>query len=107
MIKAVLVGLIAAFLLSGCAIGFLGGRHGEGMVIVPALPIMIEIDADQPYYQNGYYYSYRNNVWFYSASNRGPWAELPRDRYPREVHLRGHNEGNRRDQGHDNQDHDR
>jgi hypothetical protein len=81
--------LVAAFLISGCVIGF--DRRGN-MVIVPALPTVVEIDADDYYYQDGYYYSYRGNVWFYGESRRGPWVRLPRNRYPREVHIRHHND---------------
>jgi hypothetical protein len=111
MKKTVIVALISAFLVTGCAIGFMGGHHGRSMVIVPALPEMVELDADQYYSQNGYYYMYQGNVWVYSESRQGPWSQLPRSHYPREVRYRGHDEhdqGNR-DQGnrdHDNRDHD-
>jgi len=91
--------LISAFLVTGCAIGF--GRHG-GLVIVPALPTTVEVDADQYYYQNGYYYHYDGAVWFYSERRGGPWVDLPRSHYPREVRYRG-----RDDRNHDNRDHDR
>ena len=55
MKKAVIGFLISAFLVAGCAIGF--GRHGN-LIVVPALPVTVEVDADQYYYQNGYYYHY-------------------------------------------------
>lgn len=111
MKKTVIVALISAFLVTGCALGFIEGRHGGRMVIVPALPETVELDADQYYSQNGYYYRYQGNVWVYSESREGPWSQLPRDHYPREVRYRGHDEhdqGNR-DQGnrdHDNRGHD-
>lgn len=89
MKKTVLVTLIFAFLSVGCTVGFLGGPRGDSLVIVPALPLVVEMDANQPYYQNGYYYDYRGDVWMYSESNQGPWNPLPRDRYPKEVHYRG------------------
>ena len=98
MKKAVFFAL-SAMLVAGCALGF--NRHGD-LVIVPTLPTTIEIEADQPYYQDGYYYSYRNEVWFYSSSQGGPWNRLPRDHYPREVRYRGHEE--HRDHG-DNDHH--
>ena len=116
MKKALLGFLISAFLVTGCAIGFMGRHHGEGIIIVPALPATVEIDADQYYSQNGYYYRYQGNVWVYSQSRQGPWSELPRSHYPREVRYRGQidrdhdNRGlEKRDQDnreHDNHDHD-
>lgn len=116
MKKSMLGVLISAFLIASCMIGVRGGRHGDHLVIVPALPAIVEIDADQYYSQNGYYYRYQGNVWVYSQSREGPWAELPRSHYPREVRYRGqqereHMNGNleKRDQdnsGHDNRDHD-
>gem|GEM_PF-2911508 len=60
MKKAVFFAL-SAMLVAGCALGF--NRHGD-LVIVPTLPTTIEIDSDQPYYQDGYYYSYRTMYGF-------------------------------------------
>ena len=109
MKKAVIVALVSAFLVTGCAIGFLGGHRGGSLIIVPALPVTVELDADQYYYQNGYYYHYDGNVWFYSERREGPWLDLPRSHYPREVHYRGqgdqgrdHDNGQKGDHGHDN-----
>jgi hypothetical protein len=102
MKKTVIVALISAFLVTGCTVGFIGGHHGGNMVIVPALPVTVELDADQYYYQNGYYYNYQGNVWLYSESRQGPWLQLPRSHYPREVHYRGHD-----NHDHDNQQHNR
>ena len=73
MKKAVIGFLLSAFLVAGCAIGF--GRHGN-LIVVPALPVTVEVDADQYYSQNGYYYRYQGNVWVYSESRQGPWVEL-------------------------------
>lgn len=97
MKKSMFLTLISAFLFTGCAIGFWGHHHGRGMIIVPALPVTVELDSDQYYYQNGYYYHYDGNVWFYSERKEGPWMDLPRDRYPREVRYRG-----REERDHDN-----
>jgi hypothetical protein len=104
MIKTMIIAAFSALLLAGCAIGF--NRHGD-LVIVPTLPVTVELDADNYYYQDGYYYSYQGDVWFYSQSRQGPWMRLPRDRYPREVHYRGHEEHNRDDRDHGNQRLDR
>jgi hypothetical protein len=101
MKKRMIVAMILAYLCAGCTIGLMRGHHGDSVVIVPALPLTVELDADQYYYQNGYFYSYRDNVWFYSASKEGPWSQLPRNHYPREVHYRGQNE-----RGHDNREQD-
>ena len=102
MKKTVIVALISAFLFTGCAVGFVGGHRGGSLIIVPALPLTVELDADQYYYQNGYYYSCQGNVWLYSESRQGPWVRLPRSHYPREVHYRGQN-----DRDHDNRQHNR
>jgi len=101
MNKTVFVALISAFLLSGCAIGF-GGPHRHSLVIVPALPETVELDADQYYVQNGYYYRYQGNVWVYSSSRQGPWSQLPRNHYPKQIRYR--DQGNH---GNDNHDNDR
>jgi hypothetical protein len=105
MKKAVIVALVSAFLVTGCAIGFLGGHRGGSLIIVPALPVTVELDADQYYYQNGYYYHYDGNVWFYSQRREGPWLDLPRSHYPREVHYRNHDELDHDNHDHDNQQH--
>ena len=107
MKKTMIFAAVSAFLFAGCAIGF--NRHGN-LVVVPALPVTVELDADQYYYQNGYYYHHEGDVWFYSQSRQGPWVNLPRSHYPREVHYRGHEESHRDDRDHrdhDNQRHDR
>ena len=101
MRKSIIGVLISAVLIAGCAIGFRERRHhGEGLIIVPALPIIVELAADRYYYQNGFYYRYEGDVWFYSESKHGPWYRLPEDRYPREVHFRGHDRDFDRDREH-------
>jgi hypothetical protein len=74
-------------LTMGC--WFHAGPGGIGIGIAPALPGVVEMGEDDPYfYQNGYYYAYRGDRWSYASRNEGPWSELPRDRYPREVRYR-------------------
>jgi hypothetical protein len=115
MKKTVIAALISAFLVAGCAIGFSGRHHGGSMIIVPALPETVEIDADQYYSQGGYYYRYQGNVWVYSESRQGPWVDLPRSHYPKQVRYKGqgdqgrdHNDGQQGDRhDRDNQQHDR
>jgi hypothetical protein len=70
------------------------GRRGEGpsvgvVVSIPALPSVV-ILGDEPYYNHSdYQYFYDNNRWYYSRSRQGPWVELPRDRYPKEIRYKG------------------
>ena len=78
--------LLVAFLLSACAVRT--GYRGEA-VIVPALPTIVVLEEEPYYYHSGYHYHYQNNVWFYSSSRSGPWVELPRDRWPKEVKYKG------------------
>ena len=98
MKKILIVTIFSAFLFGGCAIGFLGGPHGH-MIIAPALPVTVELDADNYYVSDGYYYVFRNDVWFYSDSREGPWERLPKSHYPHEV--RGHDQGQGHDRGRD------
>jgi hypothetical protein len=112
MNKKVVSIVVGLFLMTGCTVGFVGDREGGHLVVVPALPVTVELDADQYYYQNGYYYNYQGDVWFYAESRQGPWVRLPRNRYPRNVHYKSyderghdqHNQDNREQggRGHDN-----
>lgn len=106
MKRTVFVIVAATVLMTGCTIGYLGNRHGGNIVIVPALPVTVEIDTDRFYYQSGYYYSYRGEVWFYASSRQGPWVQLPRDRYPREVHIRKHDNRDNENRDRNNKYHD-
>ena len=81
----VCIALVIAF--AGCAVG--PGHGGYGVVIVPPLPAVVVLESE-PYYQHGgYYYYYQGDRWSYSHSRSGPWMELPRDRYPKEVKYKG------------------
>lgn len=89
--------VILALGLSACVVA---PRHrGPDYVIAPALPRVVEVDV-VPYYHSGFYYHYHHDArrWTYSRSKAGPWRELPRERYPREIRYR--------DRG-DYRDHDR
>jgi hypothetical protein len=87
--------LLGVFLLAGCVVG--PGRHGSGVVVVPALPSIVVLE-EEPYYQHsGYHYYYQNDRWSYSNSRHGPWMELPRDRYPKEVRFKGRGQERDRD----------
>ncbi len=81
---------IVALVLSACVV--VPGRHGQGVVLAPALPMVVELGVDPFYFYRGYYYHYTNDRWSYSHSRNGAWSDLPRDRYPREIHYRDHSE---------------
>jgi hypothetical protein len=84
--KTVLAVVILPFLLAGCLM--YPGPHGRGVVLVPPLPPVVVLDAEPYYVHEGYYYYYRNDGWAYSHARNGPWVDLPRDHYPREVRYR-------------------
>ncbi len=94
--------LLAAFMLSACMV--VPGRRGHGVVMVPPLPSIVVLEAEPYYYHSGYYYYYQNDRWSYSNSRRGPWAELPRGHYPKEVRFKDRGRGDERgrdsDRGH-------
>ncbi len=104
--------LIALALLTSCMVVPAGrGHRSEGVMIAPLLPPVVVLEAEPYYYYGDYHYHYDNDRWFYSNSRRGPWAELPRDRYPKEVRYKGkggkHNRGrydDQRDRDRDNDD---
>lgn len=75
--------LLAALLLPACVVA---PAPGADYVVAPALPVIVELDV-VPYYYGGYYYYYHphDHHWSYSRSRTGPWRELPRDRYPKEI----------------------
>lgn len=89
--KKFLVTLIfAAFMCISCVATV--GPHGTSVTIVPPLPLIVEL-ADPYYIHGGYHYYYHNDRWYYSQSRSGPWIDLPRDHYPREVRYKGRSDG--------------
>ena len=87
MRNLVLVLLLAAFTLTACVVS--PGPPGYGGVTVSPLPPIVVLGTDPYYYQDGFYYYYHNNDWRYSRSRSGPWTELPRSHWPKEVRHRG------------------
>jgi len=64
------------------------GPHGTTVTVAPPLPVVVELY--EPYYvYKNYHYYYKGERWYYSSSKAGPWTELPRDRYPREIRHKG------------------
>ena len=102
--------LMAVTLLPACMVVPAGrGHHSEGVMIAPVLPHVVVLEAEPYYYYSDYHYHYTSDRWYYSRSRNGPWAELPRDRYPKEVRFKGgkHNRGrddNQRDRDRDHDD---
>lgn len=98
MYKIIFTALVTVFLLNGCVV--VPTRHDAGMVIAPALPVVVELGVEPYYYYSGYYYYYHNDRWSYANNRSGPWLDLPPNRYPKEIRYRGH--GNDRGyRGHD------
>jgi len=89
--------LLAVFLIVGCVVA--PGPRGSGVVLVPPLPTIVVLEEEPYYYHSGYHYHYQNNVWFYSNSRSGPWRELTRDRWPKEVKFKGKERGRDDDRG--------
>ncbi len=109
MKRFLLAAPLAAILFTACMVA---PAHRGGAVIVPALPSVVILE-DEPYYSyGGYYYFYEGDLWRYSESRNGPWMELPRDRYPREVRFKHRGRDEDRDRGeryerYEREEHDR
>ena len=101
MKRILIATLIAGSLLTACVVapGGRSGYHSEGVMIAPLLPPVVVFDVEPYYFYSDFHYHYTNNSWYYSKSRSGPWAELPRDRYPREVRFKRNDR--RHDRGHD------
>ena len=79
--------IFTAFIGASCAASV--GPYGASFAIAPPLPTVVEL-GDNPYYTRGsYHYYYNNDHWYYSHARNGPWRNLPRNHYPREVRFRG------------------
>lgn len=102
MNKMLIVVPLMALLLNACVVT--PAHRGPGMVVAPALPIIVELDVEPYYYQGGYYYFYDNDNWRYSNSRSGPWTDLPRSHYPKETRFKGHTGGRGGNQDHDRRD---
>jgi hypothetical protein len=64
---------------------------------VSPLPAIVVLDADSYYQQGGYYYYYQNNNWRYSTSRNGPWMQLPKSHWPKEIRYRDRGDDRDRD----------
>lgn len=86
MKRMLLVVLFAASILSGCVVAT--APPGYEVDVAPPLPAVIELGVEPYYYQSGYYYFHQNDRWHYSKSRNGPWMELPRSHWPKEIRRR-------------------
>jgi len=101
--------IIAVSLLTACVV-VPGGRYGHSsgeIVMAPFLPQIVVLGAEPYYSYSGFQYRYTNDRWYYSKSRRGPWAELPRNRYPKEVRFKGKDRNQNRGRDDDQRDRDR
>ena len=90
MASLMFAALFSAFMLTACVVAT--GPPGYGVEEAPPLPAVIELEAEPYYYQSGYYYFYQNDRWRFSRSKSGPWTELPRSHWPKEIRHRGREE---------------
>ena len=85
-----LVVILAAFIMLAACVFVPAGRRGSGAVmVVPPLPAIVVLEEEPYYYHSGYYYYYQNDRWFYSNAKSGPWVDLPRKHYPKEIKFKG------------------
>lgn len=99
MYKIIFTSLLTVLLLSGCVV--VPAHRDSGVVIAPALPVVVELGVEPYYYYSGYYYYYHNNRWSYANTRSGPWLDLPPNRYPKEIRYRGRGDDDRGNRGHD------
>ncbi|KAB0663799.1 hypothetical protein F6V25_15315 [Oryzomonas japonica] len=93
VLSMTVVASFAVFMLAACMLSPGPGGYGVAVTpLVPPLPAIVELDAEPYYYQSGYHYFYQNNRWQYATSRNGPWTELPRSHWPREIRYRGRGE---------------
>jgi len=89
---SLLVIIAASLLMTACAVPPAGDEGydspGYGETMPAPLPPLVILDAEPYYFHNGYHYHYLNGRWFYSRSRSGPWTDLPRHHYPREVRYK-------------------
>lgn len=88
MFRMLIAAVIVALTLSACVIA--PGPYDRGVVVAPPLPVIVELGPELYFYQHRYHYQYeyRNDRWRYATSRSGPWMDLPRSHYPREVRFR-------------------
>lgn len=111
MKKTIFAMLIAASMLTACVVAPAGrGHRPHGVVVAPILPPTVVLESDPYYFHDGYHYYYKDDRWYYSKARKGPWRDLPRDRYPKRVRYRGkdryYDDRHHDDRRHDDRRHD-
>lgn len=105
MKQLVLIILLTAAILAGCVLRT--GPEGSEVMIVPPLPVVVELDLEPFYFHSGYFYHYGDDHhWSYSRARSGPWQPLPPGHYPKEVKWKRKYRDRDRDHHHDHDDDD-
>lgn len=106
MYRMLVVVPLTALLLTACVVT--PAHRDHHLVVAPALPVVVEIGPEPYYYYQGYHYYYYNDRWSYSNSRSGPWLDLPRSHYPKDVRHRDRDgrrdRDDRRDRDYDRHD---
>lgn len=91
MYRMLIAAPLLALVLAACVVSpaHRGAGHHSGVVVAPALPFVVEIGVEPFYFHGGYHYHYHNDRWSYSQSRSGPWIDLPRSHYPKEIRRSG------------------
>jgi hypothetical protein len=97
--RTLIVAPLTALLLTACVL--VPADQDSGVLVAPALPLIVELGVEPYYYQRGYHYYYDNSHWRYSTSRSGPWSDLPSSHYPRETRFKGRGDDRGRDRGRD------
>lgn len=92
LMRVLAAAFLAALLCAGCIITPAPDYREE---IAPPLPAIVELDGGPYYHYRNYHYRFQNDRWHYSREMKGPWRELPRSHWPREIRRGGAGEGRR------------
>lgn len=88
MFRTLIVAALASLTLSACVIA--PGPYDRGVAVAPPLPVIVELGPRLYFYQHRYHYQYEHHDdrWRYATSRSGPWMDLPRSHYPREIRFK-------------------
>ena len=84
--RMVLASLFVGSMLTACIVS---PRGDVGLLLPPPLPVIVDIGPEPYYSHQGYIYYYNDNRWQYSRDRRGPWTDLPRSHWPKEIRRSG------------------
>jgi hypothetical protein len=80
------VAFLASSLITGCVVA---PEPDYGVDVAPPLPDVVVLDHGPYYHYRDYHYRYENDRWHYARERNGPWRELPRSHWPKEVRRGG------------------